>query len=96
MGQSSGKLRLSFALRFLIVVTIGTVAGICLSAIFADSAIGNLFKMFGIGEFHAGFSVLGMILPLVAIPLLFFGFALAFSEKIKRVSIVQLISENED
>ncbi len=96
MGLSSGRLRLSFALRFLIAVIIGTVVGICLSSIFADSVIGSLFKMFGIGEFHAGFSVLGTILPLAAIPLLFFGFALAFSAKLKQVSIVKLISENED
>ena len=96
LGLSSGQLRLAFALRFLIVVLIGTVIGICLSAVFADPAIGGLFRMFGIGEFHSGFSVLGTVLPLVVIPLLFFGFALIFSAKIKRVSIVQLISEHED
>ena len=96
MGLSSGRLRLSFALRFLIVVTIGTAAGICISWVFADSVVGSLFKMFGIGEFNSGFSVLGTILPLVAIPLLFSLFALAFSSKLKRISIVKLISENED
>ena len=96
MGLSSGRLRISFALRFLIVVTVGTAVGICVSGIFADSAIGSLLKMFGIGEFSSGFSVLGTILPLIAIPLLFFGFALAFSAKLKQVSIVKLISENED
>ena len=96
LGLSSGRLRLSFALRFLIVVTIGTVIGICISAFCADPAIGSLFKMFGIGEFHSGFSILGTLLPLIVIPLLFFGFALAFSAKLKRISIVKLISENED
>ena len=96
MAMSSGKLRLSFALRFLTVVVIGTLIGICLSAVFADSAIGGLFKLFGIGAFHSGFSVLGTVLPLVIIPLLFFVFALVFSVKLKRISIVQLISEHED
>lgn len=96
MGLSSGRLRVSFALRFLIVVIIGTAIGICLSALCADSAIGGIFKMFGIGEFGIGFSVLGTVLPMVAIPLLFFGFAFAFSAKLKRVSIVNLISENDD
>ena len=93
MGLSSCRLRISFALRFLVVVIIGTGIGICLSAFFADSAIGRIFKMFGIGEFHSGFSILGTILPIFAIPLLFFGFAFAFSAKLKQISIVKLISE---
>ena len=95
LGMSSDRLRFSFALRFLIVVIIGTGIGICLSVFFADSAIGSIFKMFGIGEFHSGFSVLGTILPMASIPLLFFGFALAFSAKLRRISIVNLISEND-
>ena len=96
LGLSSEKLRLSFALRFLITVLFGAVVGIAASALCAERLIGGLFKMFGIGEFISGLGVLGTILPLIAVPLLFFGFALAFSAKIKRVSIVQLISENED
>ena len=96
LGLLSSRLRLSFALRFLIVVIIGAGIGICLSAFCADSVIGSLFGMFGIGEFRSGFSVLGTILPMTVIPLLFFGFALAFSAKLKQVSIVNLISENDD
>ena len=96
MGLSSGGLRLCFALRFLVVGIIGAGIGICLSAFFADPAIGRIFKMFGIGEFHSGFSILGTILPLLAIPVLFFGAALAFSAKIKRISIAALISANEE
>ena len=96
LGMSSDRLRFSFALRFLIVVIIGTGIGICISAFCADSAIGSIFKMFGIGEFNSGFSVLGTILPMASIPLLFFGFAFAFSMKLKRVSIINLISQNDD
>ena len=96
LGMSSGRLRISFALRFFIVVIIGTGIGICLSAFCADSAIGSIFKMFGIGEFNSGFSILGTILPMAAIPLLFFGFALAFSANLKQISIINLISHNDD
>ena len=96
LGMSSDRLRFSFALRFLIVVIIGTGIGICISAFCADSAIVSIFKMFGIGEFNSGFSVLGTILPMASIPLLFFGFAFAFSMKLKRVSIINLISQNDD
>ena len=94
LGMSVGSLRFAFALRFFIVVVIGTGIGICLSALCADSAIGRMFKMFGIGEFNSGFSILGTILPMAVIPLLFFGFALIFSAKLKQVSITNLLSEN--
>ena len=95
MGLTSAQLRISFALRFLLVVALGTVIGLLLSALFADPAIGSLFRMFGIGEFHSGFSFLGVLLPLIVIPLLFFGFALLFSGKLKQVGIARLLSENE-
>lgn len=54
LGFSSGKLRLSFALRFLIVVIIGTIIGMCLSSLCAGSMIGSIFRMFGIGELNSG------------------------------------------
>ena len=96
MGLSTGRLRISFALRFLIVVTVGVIIGLILSQIFADGMISGFFKSFGIGEFHVGFSGLGTILPLLVIPMLSFAFAWVFSSKLKQVSIVTLISENDD
>ena len=94
MGLSAGRLRLSFALRFLIVVSIGTAAGIGVSLLCGDALIGSLFRSFGIGEFIVGFSLLGTVLPAIAVPLLFFVFALAFSARLKQVSIVSLLSES--
>ncbi len=94
--MSTGRLRLSFALRFLAVVTAGTVAGILLSAVCADRMIGRLFRSFGIGDFHSGFSMMGTLLPFASIPFLFFLFAWAFSARLKQVSIVALITENDD
>ena len=96
MGLSHLRLRLSFALRFFIVVLLGTVAGVGISEIFADSVIAKIVQSFGIGEFHSGFGILGTLVPLAVLPLLFFGFALAFSSKLKRVSIINLISKNEE
>ena len=96
MGLSTERLRLSFALRFLTVVTMGTAAGILLSAVFADGIIGKMFLSFGIGDFHSGFSIMGTLLPLFAIPFLFFLFAWAFSARLRQVSIVALITENDD
>ena len=94
MGLSAKKLRRSFAFRFLIVSAIGTVCGLLVSAFVADGAVGMIFKNFGIGQFHSGFSILGNILPLLILPTLFFTFAWAFSAKLKQVSIINLINEN--
>lgn len=94
MGLSTGRLRRSFSLRFLVVAAAGTAAGILLSALTADGMIGEMFRSFGIGDFHSGFSVMGIFLPLVVIPILFFLFAWAFSARLKQVSIVTLITEN--
>ena len=95
MGLSTVRLRRSFALRFLIVAAAGA-AGILLSALTADGMIGKVFRSFGIGDFHSGFSVMGTLLPFVLIPALFFLFARFFSARLKQVSIVTLITENPD
>ena len=95
MGLSTKKLRRSFAFRFLVVSAAGTVCGLLVSAFVADRAAGMIFKNFGIGQFHSGLSILGNILPLLILPTLFFVFAWAFSAKLKQVSIIKLISEND-
>ncbi len=96
MGLSTARLRLSFSFRFLAVVTAGAATGILLSVVFADGLILKVFRSFGIGDFHSGFSVMGTLLPFIAIPFLFFLFAWAFSARLKQVSIVTLITENDD
>lgn len=96
LGLSATRLRLSFSFRFLAVVTAGAAGGILISAVFADRMIEKLFSVFGIGDFHSGFSMMGTFLPLTVIPILFFLFAWAFSARLKQVSIVTLITENED
>lgn len=96
MGLSTGKLRLSFCLRFLAVVMAGTTVGILFAAIFADKMVGRLFRLFGISNFHSAFSMLGTLLPFIVIPFLFFLFAWAFSARLKQVSIVTLIIEHDD
>ena len=94
LGLHTGKLRMSFAMRFLIVVLLGALFGAVASGILADPLIGTVFKSFGIGEFKAGFSMLGNIVPLVVIPLLFTLSAWLYSARLSRVSIVELIAED--
>ena len=94
LGLHTGKLRMSFAMRFLIVVLLGALFGAVASGILADPLIGTVFKSFGIGELKAGFSMLGNIVPLVVIPLLFTLSAWLYSARLSRVSIVELIAED--
>ena len=94
LGLHTGKLRTSFALRFLIVVLVGALLGFAAAGILADPLIGAVFKRFGIGEFAAGFSMLGNIVPIVVVPMLFALSAWLYSARLSRVSIVELIAED--
>lgn len=94
LGLSTLWLRMTFALRFLLAAVPGVLAGLLASALWADAAVGSIFRRFGIGAFRAGPGVLAGALPLVAVPALFFGFAFGFSARLKRVSIRHLLTEN--
>ncbi len=96
LGLRSSALRLSFALRFLLVSAVGATLGILLSMLVSDSVIGSLFKMFGIGQFAVPFGLLGTLFPPTIVIVLFFVFALLLSRKIGRVNMIKLISENQE
>ena len=96
MGMYAGRLKRSFALRFLLVVLAGSLTGYAAAEIGADRVIAGIFKNFGIAEFSSGASVMGTMLPLVIIPVLFYGCAWLSSAKISQISIVKLINEGED
>lgn len=96
LGLSASRIRRSFSLRFLIVNLIGAGAGIVISEIWADKWIQMAFRNFGISEFVSRFSFQGVVLPVIIVPVLFFWFAWMLSKRIKKVSIVRLISENKE
>lgn len=91
MGLTSHQLRLSFTLRFTMVVLSGSIAGTLLSIIFADGIISKLVAVFGIGEFHSSLGFMNAILPIVMMTLLFSVFAYISSYKVKKVALTQLI-----
>lgn len=91
IGLTSHQLRLSFTLRFTMVVLIGSIVGTLLSLIFADGIISKLVAIFGIGEFHSSLGFMNAILPIVMITLLFSVFAYISSHKVKKVALTQLI-----
>ncbi|NCC44781.1 MAG: FtsX-like permease family protein, partial [Clostridia bacterium] len=91
MGLSTEKIRISFALRFVLLTIIGVMIGLFISQIIGDRMIGQVFQMFGIGEFSSTFSVLGIIVPGIIVPVIFFLFAWLFSCRIAKISIINLM-----
>ena len=92
-GFTSGKLRLQFAVRFLIVSVIGAVIGTVTGLLFINRLLSVLLKDIGITNFHANFTVIGVLIPIAVICICYFTFALFVSRKIKRVGIRQLVTE---
>lgn len=91
MGLSTEKIRISFALRFALVTIIGAIIGIISSQLIGNLLIGQVFKTFGIGEFSPAFSIFGAIAPGIIVLLIFSFFAWAFSYKIAKISIINLM-----
>lgn len=83
LGFSYSALRLSFAIRFLIVAIIGSAAALVLGALFANPLINILMRSAGIAGFssHPGFQ--WAVLPAVIITLMFVFFAWIFGRKIR-------------
>lgn len=96
LGITSIKLRMSFAMRFLVVPGAGAAAGSILSALFSNSITGRLFRLFGIGEFNTVTGITGNIIPLLLVPLTFFCFAWLYAKQIKDISITKLIGQSEE
>lgn len=67
IGMTSHQLRLTFTLRFTMVVLARSIIGIILSMFFADGIISSLVAMFGIGEFYSSLSFINAILPIFMI-----------------------------
>lgn len=93
LGFTSGKLRLQFAVRFLIVSVIGSVFGSILSVLFTEKILTIVFKVVGISSFNSEFTPMSFVIPVVIIATSFFVFAYLASRKIKNVEIKELVIE---
>ena len=93
LGFTSKKLRLQFAVRFLIVSVIGSVLGSILSLCFTEKVLTVIFREIGIASFNAQFTFVAFIVPVVLICVCFFIFAYFASRKIKKVEIKELVIE---
>ena len=92
LGFTSGKLRMQFAIRFLIVSLIGSALGTVLSLFFTEPVLKAVFRIIGVW-FSAKFSPFAFIVPVAIIAVSFFSFSYLASRKIKRVEIKELVIE---
>jgi ABC-type antimicrobial peptide transport system permease subunit len=93
LGFTSAKLRLQFAVRFLIVSLIGSAVGTVLSFLFTQKVLTVVFRLMGISSFNAKFTFVSFAVPVAIIAASFFGFAYLASGKIKTVEIKELVVE---
>jgi ABC-type antimicrobial peptide transport system permease subunit len=93
LGFTSAKLRLQFAVRFLIVSLIGSAVGTVLSFFFTEKVLTMVFRLLGISSFNAQFTVMSFAVPVAIIAVSFFSFAYLASSRIKTVEIKELVIE---
>lgn len=93
VGLTSGRLRLSFALRFGMAAALGSGIGAALAAALTDPLISSVMKMAGISNFTSTATAGNTLFPVVTVILLFAGFAWAESRSIKTVDLTILTAE---
>lgn len=93
IGFTSGRLRISFALRFGIVSAIGAVIGAGFSAWFTDLLVAALLRTFGISNFASHLTVSNSLLPAAAVTALSVVFSWIVAGKIKTGRLTSLIIE---
>lgn len=84
LGFTSGRLRICFALRFLIISVIGGVLGAVLSAFFSDRLLSLLLKNIDITCFDSKINVFTALLPVLMICLCFLHSHIFHRAKSKR------------
>ena len=93
VGFTSGKLRLLFAMRFLIVGIIGSAIGCALSFLFSNRALRMALRSVGVTNFLSNYSAETIVIPVVLLLISFFLFAYIVSRKVKKVEIRELVIE---
>ena len=93
VGFTSKKLRLQFAVRFLIMAVIGSVVGAVFSYAFSARILGLLLSGIGLTNFKTIFYMSTFLMPMAVICVGFFVFAYLASRKIKKVEIKELVMD---
>lgn len=93
VGFTAVRLRLQFAVRFVIVAAVGAVFGGASAAAFAGKMLSAILRLIGISSVHVTFYVTTFAVPILLICVCFFLFAYVASRRINRVEVRELISE---
>ncbi|MBO4474259.1 MAG: ABC transporter permease [Clostridiales bacterium] len=93
IGFTSRKLRLLFALRFLIIAVIGSAIGTALSLLFSSRGLSILLRSVGICNFISRYQPDTILIPVCILLLCFFLFAYISARKVKKVEIRELVIE---
>lgn len=92
-GCTAGMLRCSFALRFGITAFFGAVLGTLAAAVFTDPLVAAVMRVAGISNFASHPAVGNVVLPGMAVTLLFFGTAWILAGKIRKTRMNILMEE---
>ncbi len=93
IGFTSGKLRMQFAMRFLLVALIGAMFGILLSVLASRKAIGLVMRFAGVSKLVLTFTVESLLVPVLIVSVSCMVFAFIAARKIKKVEVRELVVE---
>ncbi len=93
IGFTSGKLRLTFALRFCLTAAAGSALGIFLAAGCTDSLVSAVMKIAGISNFASHPGLGDILFPAGIVIVLFMFFSYLAAGRINKVSVTILMRE---
>lgn len=94
MGFTSSKLRLQFALRFLLVSLAGSLIGVVFGCLLNRFCIESVMSLVGISRVEMELTLLSVVFPVFVMAFAFFLFSWMLSVRIKKVEPRILIVEN--
>jgi predicted lysophospholipase L1 biosynthesis ABC-type transport system permease subunit len=93
LGFTLGKLRMQFAMRFLMVAFFGIIIGTALSLTLSDKMLSWMLRSMGIARFVIDYRFITVFLHILAVVLSYFLFAYLVVGKTKKVEVRSLITE---
>ena len=93
VGFRVRRLRLQFAVRFLLLALIGAGIGAALSLWLSGRVLTMLLWNIGVSSFHVAFTPLTIAVPVALLCVCFFLFAYLMAGRVRRVDVKELITE---
>lgn len=93
IGFGTGRLRLGFAVRFMITAFIGAALGAVFGVFASKPVLMIAFRILGASKLYCDFTMLTIVLPVIFMGIAFFVFAFLMSGGIGKVRIRELVTE---